>query len=100
MRNPEAATLYLVHGWKIEGETLSKFMVDLAPEVIEAGFRLVFPQDQKFAVFGEVLAKGSLSELSALSGTLPNSAARERLVQDLVKMGLDSGEPLLWIVLG
>lgn len=98
----EGSTLYVIHGWKVEGAALDKCMMDLTPAVIELGMRLVFPKDQKHAFFGEILAKAE-DEASALRVLPPAGASAERMAYALRKMGLEKKSmdaPLIWVVLG
>jgi hypothetical protein len=98
----DGTTLYVIHGWKVEGVALQKCLMELTPAVIEIGMRLVFPKDEKWAFFGEILAKAE-NEASAVRVLPPAPGAALRMAHALKQIGLDKQSmdaPLIWVVLG
>lgn len=103
MSEKVAASLYVIHGWKVEGQKMEECLTQLSPEIIEIGLRLVFPANEKHAYFGEILFKASVEDKATGIGiAVPDPAVRERLHHAIKKVGLDmeSEAPLLWFVIG
>lgn len=96
--------MYVVHGWKIEEPDLGKCIMNLAPEVIEIGMRLVCPANEKYGIFGEILARVGIEEkTSAVSFSPPEPGTANRLAHGLKLMKLEKevmDGPKIWIVMG
>lgn len=98
----EGMTLYVIYGWRVEGQILEKCILDLSPEVIALGMGLIFPKDDKAGFFGELLTKVE-GEASVIGIIPPPASSAERMASVLKKMGLDKEAmeaPLIWVVLG
>jgi hypothetical protein len=98
------STIYVVHGWKVEGRLMEQCLMNLAPAVIELGLRLVFPKNEKVAFFGQILARTENEEpLTWIRVVPPAQEASTRIMKALEIAGLkpeEVGVPLLWVVAG
>jgi hypothetical protein len=98
----EGTTLYVVYGWKVEGQALGKCLMDVSPAAVELGMKLVFPKDSKTGYFGQILAMAE-NEASVLQVARPTSGSAENMARALKEMGLDNHAleaPLILVVFG
>lgn len=78
--------------------------MNLAPDVIELGMRLVFPKGEKHAFFGEILVKvEDGNDFSVMRIVPPAAEAATRIMASLGLAEIkpeEVGMPLLWVVAG